>query len=35
MRVIVQGFGAVGGLLARQLAAAGADVRVSDIDPSA
>ena len=34
VRVLVQGFGAVGSLLAQQLAAAGAEVRVSDIDPA-
>src|SRR3954453_15257777 len=34
VRVMVQGFGAVGSRLAQQLAAAGADVLVSDIDPS-
>jgi leucine dehydrogenase len=33
VRVLVQGFGAVGSRLARQLRAAGADVLVSDIDP--
>ncbi|WP_037498069.1 Glu/Leu/Phe/Val dehydrogenase family protein [Solirubrobacter soli] len=34
VKVLVQGFGAVGSLLAQQLKAAGADVLVSDIDPT-
>jgi leucine dehydrogenase len=34
VRVLVQGFGAVGSRLAEQLAAAGAEVLVSDIDPA-
>jgi leucine dehydrogenase len=34
VRVLVQGFGAVGSLLAQQLRAAGAEVLVSDIDPT-
>jgi leucine dehydrogenase len=34
VRVVVQGFGAVGSLLAQQLAEAGAEVLVSDIDPT-
>jgi leucine dehydrogenase len=34
VRVLVQGFGAVGSRLAQQLRAAGAEVLVSDIDPS-
>jgi leucine dehydrogenase len=34
VKVLVQGFGAVGSLLAQQLRAAGAEVVASDIDPS-
>jgi leucine dehydrogenase len=34
VKVLVQGFGAVGSLLAQQLQAAGAEVLASDIDPS-
>ena len=34
VRVLVQGIGAVGAVLARELDAAGADVLVSDVDPS-
>ena len=34
VRVLVQGMGAVGALLAQQLTAAGAEVLVSDVDPA-